>query len=68
VITFAFLARTLVAGGYLTAMLANGHFDAVVAVLALGLALVWAAPLARDVWCRRHACAEDGRIAHRPAH
>ena len=66
--TFAFLARTLVVGGYLTAMLANGRFDAVVAVLALSVVLVWAAPLIRDAWCRRHACAENTRIAQRPAH
>jgi hypothetical protein len=49
-------------------MLANGRFDAVVAVLALSVVGVWAAPLIRDAWCRRHACAENTRIAQRPAH
>jgi hypothetical protein len=66
--TFAFLARTLIVGGYLVAVVLNGRFDAVVAVLVAGVALVWAAPLIRDAWCRRHACAENERLAQRPAH
>jgi hypothetical protein len=66
--SFAFLARTLVVGGYLVAMLLNGRFDAVVAVLVLGVALVWAAPLLRDAWCRRHVCADSETMARRPAH
>ncbi|MCA2213221.1 hypothetical protein [Jidongwangia harbinensis] len=66
--SFAFLARTVVAGGYLVAMLLNGRFDAVVAVLACGVALVWAAPLLRDAWCRRHLCADGEAMARHPAH
>jgi hypothetical protein len=66
--TFAFLARTLVAGGYLTALLVHGRFDPSVAVLAVSVLLVWAAPLLRDAWCRRHACAANGPVAQRPAH
>jgi hypothetical protein len=66
--TFAFLARTLIAGGYLLAVVLNGRFDAVTVLLVAAVSAVWAAPLARDAWCRRHACAENERLAHRPAH
>lgn len=66
--TFAFLARTLIAGGYLLAVVQHGRFDVVTVLLVAAVAAVWAAPPVRDAWCRRHACAEPERLTRRPAH
>jgi hypothetical protein len=50
----ALALRSLVAGAYLLALLVNGSFDAVAAVLAPAILLIWAAPLIRDTIRRRH--------------
>ena len=43
----AFAVRTGLAGAYLTALTLNGRFGVVFAVLAVAVALIWAAPLVR---------------------
>ena len=62
--TFAFLVRTLIVGGYLVAVVVHGRLDAETVVLVAAVATVWAAPLIRDAWCRRHACVDNERLAH----
>jgi tetrahydromethanopterin S-methyltransferase subunit C len=43
----AFAVRTGLAGAYLTALTLNGRFGVVFGVLAVAVALIWAAPLVR---------------------
>ena len=49
----ALIMRSLVAGAYLVALTMHGAFDAVVALVAVAVVLIWAAPLIRDAICRR---------------
>jgi hypothetical protein len=51
----ALVARTLVAGAYLVALLFRGTFNAVAALVGLAMVLIWAAPLLRDRIRRRRA-------------
>jgi hypothetical protein len=49
----AFAVRTGLAGAYLIALTLNGRFDIGFAVLAVAVAMIWAAPLVRTA-IRRH--------------
>ena len=51
----AFVARTLVAGTYLVALLFHGSFNPVATLAGLTMVLIWAAPLLRDRIRRRRA-------------
>jgi hypothetical protein len=54
----AFAVRTGLAGAYLTALTLNGRFDIVFAVLAVAVALIWAAPLVRTGFPRHSASSQ----------
>jgi hypothetical protein len=54
----AFAVRTGLAGAYLTALILNGRFDVVFAVLAVAVALIWAAPLMRTSFPRHPASSQ----------
>jgi hypothetical protein len=49
----ALVARTLVAGAYLTALLFHGTFNTLATLVGLAMVLIWAAPLVRDAIRRR---------------
>jgi hypothetical protein len=51
----ALVARTLVAGAYLVALLFHGTFNVVATLVGLAMVLIWAAPLLRDRIRRRRA-------------
>jgi hypothetical protein len=51
----ALVARTLVAGAYLMALLFHGTLNALALLVGLAMVLIWAAPLLRDRIRRRRA-------------
>ena len=51
----ALVARTLVAGTYLGALLFHGTFNVVAVLVGLAMVLIWAAPVLRDRIRRRRA-------------
>jgi Co/Zn/Cd efflux system component len=63
----ALVSRSLVVGAYLVALLFQGRFDTLAGLVALGVVLVWAAPMARDAVRRRHAdTAPTGSVTAAP--